>query len=191
MTQPSEDLQAEKLAGTASRIDRRKRLRVFQEELVERMQAARAQTEVRDNRLGVLIGQRRWLLDLQETGEVVPLSAITKVPLTQDWYLGLLNVRGNLISIIDFARYLGLPATEMEPTNRVVTFAPSLGINCGLLVSRVLGLRNVADMLTLPASPNKPATWIGNSYRDSESLEWIGLSLSAIAQDPRFMQIGL
>ena len=191
MTAPSEDTRAEKLAGTAGRVDRRKRLRVFQEELVERMQAARAQTEARDNRLGVLIGQRRWLLDLQETGEVVPQSPITRVPLTQDWYLGLLNVRGNLIGIIDFARYQGLAPTEPGPTNRIVTFAPTLGVNCGLLVSRVLGLRNVSEMLTLPASPSQPATWIGNSYRDSESQEWVGLSLSAIAQEPRFMQIGL
>lgn len=191
MTLPSEDTRAEKLTGTASRVDRRKRLRVFQEELVERMQAARAQTEARDNRLGVLIGQRRWFLSLQETGEVVPLTAITKVPLTQDWYLGLLNIRGNLVSVIDFARYQGLEPTQIEPSNRIVTFTPSLGINCGILVSRIYGLRNVTEMLSLPAPSSQPAPWIENSFRDSESQEWYSLSLSAIAQDPRFLQIGL
>ena len=98
------------------------------------MQAAREQTEARDNQLGVLIGQRRWLLNLQETGEVVPVTATTKVPLTQDWYLGLVNIRGNLISVIDFARYLGLAQTDIEPASRIVTFAPALGVNCGLLV---------------------------------------------------------
>ena len=191
MTRSSEDTRAEKLTGTAGRVDRRMRLRAFQEELVERMQAARAQTEVRDNRLGVLIGQQRWLLDLQETGEVVPLAPITKVPLTHDWYLGLLNVRGNLVGIIDFARYQGLAPTEPGPTNRIVTFAPSLGVNCGLLVSRVLGLRNLTEMLAQPSSPEQSDTWMRNSYRDSESQEWHGLSLSAVAQEPRFMQIGL
>ncbi|RJX33761.1 MAG: chemotaxis protein CheW [Oxalobacter sp.] len=154
------------------------------------MQAARAQTDVRDNRLGVLIGQRRWLIDLQETGEVVPFNSLTKVPLTQSWYLGLLNIRGNLVSVIDFAIYQGLEPTETEPTNRVITFAPSLGINCGILVSRVFGLRNVSEMLALPTQSNKPASWVGDGFRDSESQQWTGLSLTAIAHDPRFLHIG-
>jgi twitching motility protein PilI len=191
MTRPSEDSRSDALTGTASRGERRKRLRVFQEELVERMQAARAQTEARDNQLGILIGQRRWLLNLQETGEVVPLSKITKVPLTQDWYLGLLNIRGHLVSVIDFARFQGLDPTEIEPANRIVTFAPALGINCGILVSRVLGLRNLAEMKQLSSPQNNPVPWIGDGYRDNESQEWNNLSLSVIANDPRFLHIGL
>ncbi len=166
-------------------------MRIFQSELVERMQAARDQTEVRDNRLGIVIGQRRWLLDMQEIGEIVPFSPITKVPLAQDWYLGLLNIRGNLVSVIDFARYQGLPPTETEPGNRIVTFSPALGINCGLLVTRVLGLRNVTEMQALSPSEEKMAGWVLDSYRDSASQEWTGLSLSAIAQEHRFLHIGL
>lgn len=191
MTPPSENTRQNEPAGTTDRIERRKRMRIFQSELVERMQAARDQTEVRDNRLGVVIGGRRWLLDMQEIGEIVPFSAITKVPLTQDWYLGLLNIRGNLVSVIDFARYQGLPPTETDSSNRVVTFSPALGINCGLLVTRVLGLRNVTEMQPMSANDVQMAEWALDSYRDSDSQEWTGLSLSAIAQEQRFLHIGV
>jgi twitching motility protein PilI len=191
MTLPSDEPRQEPPAGTIDRGEKRKRLRIFQSELVERMQAAREQTDVRDNQLGVIIGQRHWLLSLQETGEVVPVTAITKVPLTQDWYLGLLNIRGNLISVIDFARYQGLAPTEIEAATRIVTFAPALGINCGLVVSRVLGLRNVTEMQLQSEAAADQVAWAGNIYRDNDSQEWTALSLSAIAQEQRFLHIGL
>lgn len=166
-------------------------MRVFQSELVERMQAARDNVDTRENLLGIQVGQTRWLLDLQEIGEIVPVTAVTKVPLTQDWYLGLLNIRGNLMSVIDFSRYQGLGLTEIENASRIVTFAPSLGINCGLLVSCVMGLRNVAEMQRQPDTTNNATGWIGSGYRDKESLDWVTLSLSSIAQEQRFLHIGL
>ena len=191
MTPTTDESRPEPVSGNTDRMERRKRLRIFQSELVERMQAARDQTESRDNQLGVMIGQRRWLLNLQETGEVVPVTAVTPVPLTQDWYLGLLNIRGNLISVIDFARYQGLPPTEIEPASRIVTFATALGINCGLLVSRVLGLRNVAEMHAQADPAAEQAAWASTSYHDKDLQEWTTLSLSAIAQEQRFLHIGL
>jgi len=166
-------------------------MRIFQTELVDRMQAARDNVDTRENMLGVQVGQTRWLLDLQEIGEIVPVTTITKVPLTQDWYLGLLNIRGNLVSVIDFSRYQGLDATEIENASRIVTFTPSLGINCGLLVSRVMGLRNVAEMQRQSNTTDNASGLIGSGYRDNDSQNWLTLSLSSIAQEQRFLHIGL
>jgi len=166
-------------------------MRIFQTELADRMQAARDNVDTRENRLGVQVGQTRWLLNLQEIGEIVPVTTITKVPLTRDWYLGLLNIRGNLVSVIDFFRYQGLGATEIENASRIVTFTPSLGINCGLLVSRVMGLRNVAEMQRQSDTTDSAPGWSGSAYRDNDSQDWVTLSLSSIAQEQRFLHIGL
>ena len=54
-----------------------------------------------------MIGAERYLLDLTQAGEIVPLAPLRAVPLTQPWYLGLANIRGNLVGVIDLARYLG------------------------------------------------------------------------------------
>jgi twitching motility protein PilI len=168
---------------------RRSRLRHFQVQLLERMQSARSGTETRSNLLGVMIGQTRCLLDLHEVSEIVPVAAITKVPLTQDWYLGLTNMRGNLIGVIDFARFQGLPLLAIGNESRIVAFSPVLAFNCALLVSRVLGLRNVAEM-QLQATADSSAPWSGSCYRDSEEQLWTQLNLSLIVQDPRFLQVG-
>ena len=123
--------------------------------------------------------------------DVVTTSVITQVPLTQDWYLGLLNVRGNLISVVDFARFLGQPATVPDKESRIVAFAPGLAFNCGLLVTRVLGLRNVAEMETKDQTGEGDAQWTTHRYVDREAQEWTELDLSLVVQDPQFLHVGV
>ena len=170
---------------------RRTRLREFQAQLVERMQAAKSGGRAQQNRLGVMVGQSRWLLNLQDAGEIVSVGTITKVPLTQDWFLGLTSVRGNLISVVDFARFQGLAPTPIEKENRIIAFAPALAFNSGLLVSRVMGLRNVADMEQDASSDVGASPWSARRYRDQESQVWSELDLSLVIQDPHFLHVGL
>lgn len=192
MTQSTSDIVSDKIFKKPDTVGRRTRLREFQAQLVERMQAARSGVDARVNQLGVMIGHNRWLLNLQEAGEIVSVGAITQVPLTQDWFLGLANIRGNLISVIDFARFQGQALSQLEKDCRIVAFAPGLSFNSGLLVSRVMGLRNVAEMeLQLDNLPADAAPWATRRYIDNESQVWTELSLSLIVQDPQFLHVGL
>ncbi|MFC7518172.1 chemotaxis protein CheW [Herbaspirillum sp. GCM10030257] len=175
---------------------RRNRLREFQAQLVERMQAASTGTQAQASQLGVMIGQSRWLIKLQEAGEIVSVGAITQVPLTQDWFLGLTNIRGNLISVIDLARFCGMPATPVDKESRIVAFGPSLSFNSGLLVSRVMGLRNVAEMEVQQDDTDSTGhagntPWVARRYADRDSQVWTELNLSLIVQDPQFLQVGI
>jgi len=187
-TQSSEFMPARKFGADAD--TRRSRLREFQSHLLERMQAARSGADTNQNQLGLLIGQQRWLLSLQEAGEIVAVDSITKVPLTHDWYLGLANIRGTLISVVDFARFQGQALTAIDKGSRIVAFAPALAFNSGLLVTRVLGLRNVGEMVLQPASQADDDAGVAR-YLDSESQLWTELKLTQIVQDPRFLQVGV
>ena len=159
---------------------RRTRLREYQIQLLERMQSAKTNANARVNRLGVQIGERRYLLDLLECGEIVPVAPLTLVPLTHPWYLGLSNIRGNLVSIIDFARYQGLESAIVGPDSRNITFAGALGFNCALLVARVFGLRHMGEMEALA----------DDTYRDAESNQWTRLDLAALVRETRFLHVG-
>ena len=190
-------------ATTFRRVDpaaRRTRMRDFQTRLVERLQAARGGSDVRASQLGVLIGETRWLFDLQQAGEIVAVSSITKVPLTQPWFLGLANIRGNLISVVDFAQFKGGAASAIDKEARIIAFAPALSFNAGLLVSKVLGLRNVADMEQYNDSHDSaeatgktrdPGNGPALRYRDSDQQIWHVLDLAAVSQDPAFLHVGL
>jgi twitching motility protein PilI len=190
MTQSTSDLVPEKSYGKPDTGARRTRLREFQAQLVERMQAARSGVDTRANQLGVMIGQTRWLLNLQEAGEIVSVGTITKVPLTHDWFLGLSNIRGNLISVIDFARFQGHGLSPIDKESRIVAFAPGLSFNSGLLVTRVMGLRNVAEMVQ-QTSEDSGASWSTQRYLDREQQVWTELNLSLVVQDPQFLHVGL
>jgi len=159
---------------------RRSRLRAYQEQLLEKMQAAKNGTGTSVAQLGLGIGAARYLIDLAEIGEIVAPPPLTAVPLTQPWYLGLANVRGNLLGVIDLAAYLGTPAASGEPGGapRLAVFAPALGVNCALLASQVYGLRQASAMER-----------DGDLLRDPEGNAWTPLSLAALVQEQRFLHV--
>ncbi len=106
-------------------------------------------------------------------------APLTAVPLTQPWYLGLANVRGSLLGVIDLARYLGEEAAPDGPaTPRLVVFAPQLGFNCALLASNVFGLRQASAMERA-----------GDALRDADGNTWTPLSLAALVREERFLRV--
>jgi len=162
------------------------RLHEFQARLLERMEAARDGSGMRDSRLGVMIGDRRCLVDLREAGEIVNLIAVTKVPLARDWYLGLANVRGNLIGVVDLDRFLGGPSQTIGKESRVLVVSLALSGNTGFLLSRVLGLRHIQEM-----TEQQSGDCGRRRYLDGDLNEWVEISLAEIVEDPRFLQVGL
>lgn len=192
MTRSTTDFAASPAVNAPESGSRRTRLREFQAQLVERMQAAASGAQTQARQLGVMIGGTRWLLNLQEAGEIVSVGSVTEVPLTQPWFLGLTNIRGNLISVVDLAGFRGEEPTPINKESRIVAFAPSLSFNSGLLVSRVMGLRNVDEMEAVQAGATAAtAPWAAKQYLDQESSVWTELDLSLIVQDPQFLQVGL
>lgn len=180
------------MSGGGARSDpaaRRTRLREYQQQLLERMQAAKGGSGTPIQQLGMQIGSTRYLLDLLEAGEIVSLAPLARVPLTLPWYLGLANVRGTLVGVIDLARYLGedgmrppgQPAWASpgaSPSMRLVTFAPTLGFNCALLADRVYGLRQASGMRRE-----------GEVLRDADDNLWTPLSLAALVREERFLHV--
>lgn len=175
--------------------ERRNRLRQYQVQLLERMQAAKSGAAIGVRELGVVIGGRHCLLDLTQIGEIVTPQAVTPVPLARDWYLGLANIRGDLTGVIDLARYQGLAAADAGATmaeRRLITFSPKLGFNCALLADRVLGLRKSSDMQAVDRPPGAQPVpgWAGGQFDDAQGQRWTLLDLAQLVREPRFLQAG-
>jgi len=174
---------------------RQGRLRQYQLQLIERIQAARSGALAARKELGVMLGGRPCLLDLTQLGEIVIASGvqIQGVPLAQDWYLGLAAMRGRLTGVVDLARYMGEPACAPGNHCRIITFSPRLGLNCALLAERVLGLRQLRTMqpVSLPDAPQDVLpSWAAQALRDSEGQQWLRLDLAQLAQAERFLDAG-
>ncbi len=166
-------------------------LRSFQQELATRL-ASKTAAQVESSRLGLYCAGGQWLVRLADAGEVIAVPPIVGVPLTKRWFLGVANIRGNLYSVIDFARFLGhgTPSGAQAPQQRLLLFGPRAGeLNAGIVVTRVLGLRNLAELA--PASlPEDPPAWYAQRWMDAEGQAWQEIDLSKLARDPAFLQVG-
>jgi twitching motility protein PilI len=178
-------------------------LKEFQETLAQRLKEA-ATDPAPDSRLAVQAGADHWLLRLPEVGEIMPLAAvadrIVTVPLSQPWYVGVANVRGNLIGVTDFAQFLGGAPTVATPAARLVLIAERFQFLGALLVDRLIGLRNRDRYTTAAATATATETaaeaagaaprWQGVELRDRDGGLWHELDMAALLADERFLAAG-
>src|SRR5450755_2689443 len=143
-------------------------LRAFQQELATRL-AAKTTAQVEQSRLGLSCGGSQWLIRLADAGEVIAVPSMATVPMTKPWYLGIANIRGNLYGCIDFSGFLGQPIEPPTPgatTSRLVLFGPRVGeLRAGLVVNRVMGLRNLAELAETTSAAGAPP-WYGSRLFD-------------------------
>jgi twitching motility protein PilI len=168
-------------------------LRAFQQELATRL-AAKTAAQVEQSRLGIACAGAQWLIRLADAGEVIAMPQTASVPMTKPWYLGIANIRGNLYGVIDFAGFLGHPLEPIAPgasQTRLVLFGPRVGeLRAGLVVHRVLGLRNLAELARSEPPQDAPA-WYGARWTETGGAVWQEIDLARLAQDTAFLQVGL
>lgn len=171
-------------------------LREFQERLAERLR--QAESAPRTARLGLLIGEQRWLVDLAEAGEISPVPAtIAAVPLTHEWFVGLVNLRGTLHAVSDLQRFAGGDATPLGKESRLLSLSAASGINAAVLVTRMLGLHDTRDWDAVAHDEEHDANdpgaqrpiWAGRTLRDAAGAQWVELSLARLACEPRFLAV--
>ncbi len=161
----------------------------FQGRLAERLQ--QAQHAAGESRwLAVVAGDARLLLPLAQSGEISSYTVPTALPHAQPWFVGLLNLRGEVCGIVDLAAFLGDGgATRAGARSRLVQFAPSLDTNVALLVEQLVGLRTPEQFVVDPQAPPATLPWLGPGLLDADGLRWRELNLALLADDSRFLQV--
>lgn len=163
-------------------MSKRFSLREFQQNVLDRLQV-QATAGDRITTLGVLVGTDHWLVDMTEISEVLEMPRLTTVPMTKSWYRGVANVRGNIYGIVDLAAYTHLGETVQDAQSRVLLLGQKFSFNAGLLVSRVMGLRNAKDWQRSDQDGVE-------RYQDDDGQMWTKLNVKELLQQPEFLQIG-
>jgi len=165
-------------------------LRQFQEGLVARLKDVQSGTVAQSaSKMGVQVGQEKWLINLPDVSEVVPLPQLLKVPLTQPWFSGMANVRGVLYSAVDFSRFLGGEPTQFNIDSRLLLANGKYHMNAGIIVHHMLGLKN-PEQLQIGATENLPP-WVAADYVDSQGEVWKELNMSGLIHHPDFLNVGV
>jgi twitching motility protein PilI len=165
---------------------RKSSLREFQTHLANRLAGIEDQRAA--GLLGFSSGGDPWLVELPDSGEVVPLPPLTDVPLTQPWFAGIANLRGNLHAVTDFSAFRHKAATPRNASSRLLLIGTRHGNNAALLVTKILGLRNI-DHLTRTDDAPEASPWASGTYTDREEQRWQMLDVTRLFADETFMNI--
>lgn len=167
---------------------RRTGLREFQLSVAERLRTASSRAALA-SKLGFQVGQDHWFVALHQVSEVVPVPPMQAVPRTHSWFRGVANVRGNLYGMVDFSAFQGGEPIAPGAERRAILVSERLLGGAGLLVSRMLGLRNPAQFAPAPRPAGAPP-WLGAAYTDAGATTWLELDLTALAREQRFLEVG-
>ena len=169
-------------------MSRRTGLREFQLSVAERIRTASSRAAL-SSKLGFQVGADNWFVALHQVNEVIPVPPSVPVPLTHSWFRGVANVRGNLYSMIDFSAFQGGDPIASGMERRVILVSDRLVPGAGLVVSRMLGLRNPEQFNAASRPANAPA-WVAAAYSDAGGTRWLELDLPALAREQRFLEVG-
>ncbi|MDO9150240.1 MAG: chemotaxis protein CheW [Methylotenera sp.] len=163
-------------------------LREFQEAILAKLKDAANQVGGESSsRLGVTVGNKRFLINLQDVKEVLPVPPLQSVPFTKVWFLGVANVRGNLYSISDLAQFMGMPATSKSVNNRILLLSTESTEQVALLVDSLIGLRSIQTMQAQTIE-DASSLYSVNGFIDTEGNDWLELDIEALVQNKSFVQ---
>lgn len=92
--------------------------------------------------IGYRVGSRLFVSGIDEISELLAVPSLTQVPGTQSWLLGVANVRGNLVPVVDLGRFLFSERTLHTERSRLLVVRQGAG-SVALLVDEVFGQRTV------------------------------------------------
>ena len=144
--------------------------------------------------VGYRVGTHRLASGFDEVREILPLPPITQVPGAQPWMLGVANVRGNLLPIVDLKQFLEGERTVLHESQRALLVRQPGG-DVAVLIDELYGQRSftepqkVADSQVAedPLYQGRYTYFIDRAYRVDEQ-PWGIFSLDRLARTPEFRQ---
>ena len=100
------------------------------------------------------VGPERYAVDVDAVREIKPLAGVTPLPGLPSFWSGLVNLRGNLVPVLDLSSYLALPPSEGSADEPKLVFVGAEGIEVAFVVDAVRDIRRT------PAEDLRPAALV-------------------------------
>lgn len=85
------------------------------------------------------LAYERYAIETKYIQEVIPLKEITPLPMAPKFVLGLINLRGEVMSVLDIRKFFDLPGEPLSDLNRVMILRDGT-MSFGVLVDRIRGI---------------------------------------------------
>jgi len=140
--------------------------------------------------IGFRIGDEQFVSSREQVREVLMLpDSMTRVPGAKRWLLGIANLRGHLLPLVDLKLLLGSGRTTLRRTTRVIS-VNHREIPAGLVVDEVQGFRRFMDQEfseTQPQTAVRCERFLAGEYRRGDD-NWPVFDLFAFVESNLFLQ---
>ncbi len=162
-------------------------LREFQTNILARLEEAKkAGAEPPAGYLGVVIGSKSVLVNLQEISETMSIVDIQRVPVVKPWFLGVANVRGVLYAINDLAQLLENTLTSVSSNARLLLMSETVVSNVAFVVDKMVGLRKLDEMKLREEAVEETPCLKTQTYQDDENRIWYMLDCDKLIRSKEF-----
>lgn len=115
-----------------------------------------------------------YAVPMANVAEIERPLDVTPVPNVPDWVLGVANLRGDVVSMVDLRGFLGLEQVGYQPGSRMVVVQSNReDLTTAFIVDRVSGIRYLpVDRIGAPAAPieDQVAPYLRGVYEHEEHL---------------------
>ncbi|MBD3619639.1 MAG: chemotaxis protein CheW [Gammaproteobacteria bacterium] len=101
------------------------------------------------------LGDETYAINVMQVQEVLRMTDIAPVPGAPDFVLGIINLRGNVVTVIDARARIGLPSREFDDDTRIVIIEAGTQV-VGIVVD------SVAEVMYVKESEVEAAPAVGN-----------------------------
>ncbi len=162
-------------------------LREYQTSILARLEnAKKAGAEAPAGYLGVVIGSKNVLVNLQEISETLPIMDIHRVPIVKPWFLGVANVRGVLYAINDLAQMLENTFTSISSNARLLLISDTVTSNVAFVGDKMIGLRKLDEMKPGKVTAEEDICLKAQTYQDEENRVWHMLDCDKLVRSKEF-----
>lgn len=83
------------------------------------------------------LGGEQYGIDIAYVDNIVRMQKITRVPKTQNYFIGVINLRGEIIPVMSLRRKLELEDHEVTGSTRIIIIKTEQNAKIGILVDEV------------------------------------------------------
>lgn len=155
-----------------------------------------AQEEVREyfSGIGFSLAGYQFIAGMGSVSELLHVPKYTVIPGVKAWVLGVSNIRGRLIPIIDLSRFFGVPSERIRSRDKRILVVEHNDMLSGLLVDHVQGMQHfeqerLKNTTSEPLSKNIVAFVDGAFNRDGK--DWLVFDAKRLVSDARFTSVSL
>lgn len=92
--------------------------------------------------LEFVLADERYAIESSWVREVVPLRELTPLPGTPAFVLGIIHLRGKVVSVLDLKKFFDLPDKGITDLDKVILLDDG-AMQFGILADRIAGVRSV------------------------------------------------